>query len=126
MKITCTVPTAPRRRSLLPWLPALRAGLLAAGVAVCSACAAVPPARDQASGLQLRGTRPDGSPFLLERTAGGWRLAADNGAMRRVGTSAPAGDDPLNVMVDGPTGFVFVWLRDEGWRFVGTLGSGRS
>ena len=125
MKITCTDPTAPRRRSPLPWLPTLRAGLLAAGVAACCACAAVPPARDDTSGLQLRGTRPDGSPFALELAAGGWRFATE-GAMRRVGTAAPAGDEPLNVMVDGPTGFVFVWPRDEGWRFVGTLGRARS
>jgi hypothetical protein len=28
-------------------------------------------------------------------------------------------DDPMAVFVDGPTGYVFAWTRDAGWKFVG-------
>jgi hypothetical protein len=30
-------------------------------------------------------------------------------------------DEPLSVFVDGPTGFTYVWMRDEGWKFVGRV-----
>ena len=45
-------------------------------------------------------------------------------------TSAPVAkdvvqnDEPLTVMIDGPTGFTYVWSRNGGWKFVGGL-SGR-
>lgn len=26
---------------------------------------------------------------------------------------------PLSVLIDGPTGFTYVWVRDKGWKFVG-------
>jgi hypothetical protein len=28
---------------------------------------------------------------------------------------------PLTVFVDGPTGYTFIYLLDEGWRFVGQV-----
>jgi hypothetical protein len=32
---------------------------------------------------------------------------------------------PMTVFIDGPTGFTYVWTRDQGWKFVGQL-SGRN
>jgi hypothetical protein len=29
--------------------------------------------------------------------------------------------EPLTVFIDGPTGYTFVWSRDEGWKFVGQM-----
>ncbi|GJH28913.1 hypothetical protein [Caballeronia novacaledonica] len=28
---------------------------------------------------------------------------------------------PVSVFVDGPSGFTYVWLPDQGWRFVGRI-----
>jgi hypothetical protein len=28
---------------------------------------------------------------------------------------------PLTVFIDGPTGFTYVWIRDQGWKFVGRI-----
>jgi hypothetical protein len=32
---------------------------------------------------------------------------------------------PLTVFIDGPSGYTYVWMRDEGWKFVGRI-AGRS
>jgi hypothetical protein len=32
-----------------------------------------------------------------------------------------ASDQPLTVFIDGPSGYTYVWLRDEGWKFVGRI-----
>lgn len=29
--------------------------------------------------------------------------------------------EPLTVLIDGPTGYTFVWSQDEGWKFVGQV-----
>ncbi len=34
---------------------------------------------------------------------------------------ASAGEQPMTVFIDGPTGFTYVWLPDHGWRFIGRL-----
>lgn len=42
-------------------------------------------------------------------------------------TPAPAAkatvpvDEPLTVFIDGPSGFTYVWNRDDGWKFVGKI-----
>jgi hypothetical protein len=47
-------------------------------------------------------------------------------------TSAPVAkdiaqkDEALTVFIDGPTGFTYVWSRDGGWKFVGTLSDRKS
>ncbi|WP_459713003.1 hypothetical protein [Paraburkholderia sp. 2C] len=28
---------------------------------------------------------------------------------------------PLAVFIDGPTGYTYVWIRDQGWKFVGRV-----
>jgi hypothetical protein len=40
--------------------------------------------------------------------------------------SSSSGAHPLSVVVDGPTGFVYVWTQDsEAWRFVGRISDRR-
>ena len=34
---------------------------------------------------------------------------------------ASAAERPMTVFIDGPTGFTYVWVRDQGWKFVGRL-----
>ena len=47
-------------------------------------------------------------------------------------TSAPVAkdvvqsDEPLTVFIDGPTRFTYVWSRDGGWKFIGTLSDRKS
>ncbi|SAK66481.1 hypothetical protein AWB76_03841 [Caballeronia temeraria] len=38
---------------------------------------------------------------------------------------ASASERPMTVFIDGPTGFTYVWMRDQGWKYVGRL-SGRT
>lgn len=28
---------------------------------------------------------------------------------------------PLTVFIDGPTGYAYVWIRDQGWKFIGRI-----
>lgn len=34
---------------------------------------------------------------------------------------ASGAERPMTVFIDGPTGFTYVWMRDQGWKFVGRL-----
>lgn len=34
---------------------------------------------------------------------------------------ASAGERPMTVFIDGPTGFTYVWTRDQGWKYVGRI-----
>lgn len=34
---------------------------------------------------------------------------------------ASASERPMTVFIDGPTGFTDVWMRDQGWKYVGRL-----
>ena len=36
-------------------------------------------------------------------------------------TSATSTEDPPAVFIDGPTGYVFIWTQDSGWKFVGRI-----
>jgi len=43
-------------------------------------------------------------------------------ALKTTGTpsAGPSGDDvPLTVFIDGPSGFTYVWNRDDGWKCIG-------
>jgi len=73
----------------------------------------------------------NGASFRLVYTAGsGWRFADHSGpilasANSKQGHTGPIPalptDAPGSVFVDGPTGYVFVYVIDEGWRFVGNV-----
>lgn len=34
---------------------------------------------------------------------------------------ASVGEQPMTVFIDGPTGFTYVWVSDQGWKFIGRL-----
>ncbi|RZF24985.1 hypothetical protein EVC45_35940 [Paraburkholderia sp. UYCP14C] len=34
---------------------------------------------------------------------------------------AARSERPMTVLIDGPTGFTYVWVVDQGWKFVGRL-----
>ncbi|SAK67667.1 hypothetical protein AWB75_03257 [Caballeronia catudaia] len=34
---------------------------------------------------------------------------------------ASGSERPMTVFIDGPTGYTYVWMRDQGWKFVGRL-----
>ncbi|MGF6665007.1 hypothetical protein QF000_006675 [Paraburkholderia atlantica] len=34
---------------------------------------------------------------------------------------AARSERPITVFIDGPTGFTYVWVADQGWKFVGRL-----
>lgn len=74
--------------------------------------------------------QPTGFRFVWQRNTG-WqfagptpaavipqKMAAANGGLNASGEGYPAGT-PLAEFVDQPTGFHFVWLQDQGWKFVG-------
>jgi len=80
---------------------------------------------------------PDGKPSTLVYSVdGGWRMhagwsaQAQSDAARPIKAVAmqpaqpdelPMGERPLTVFVDGPTGFTYVYLFDQGWKFVGHI-----
>ena len=33
----------------------------------------------------------------------------------------PGAKQPLTVFIDGPSGLTYIWVRDEGWKFVGRI-----
>lgn len=86
---------------------------------------------------------PEGGEVRLDYVPGnGWRStdgAATDGAVRKVAAkdadmsaASPAaadsssGEQPLSVVIDGPTGFVYVWSHDSAaWKFVGHISDRR-
>jgi len=34
-------------------------------------------------------------------------------------------NEPLTVFIDGPSGFMYAWNRDDGWTFVGKIADRR-
>ncbi|HEX9180561.1 MAG TPA: hypothetical protein VF859_09215 [Burkholderiales bacterium] len=85
--------------------------------------------------LSIAVAAQNGTAFRLVYTAGrGWSFADHSGprlasALPQGGPTgpipAPPAEAPQNVLVDGPTGYVFVYLMDEGWRFVGNVADTR-
>jgi hypothetical protein len=73
----------------------------------------------------------NGTTFRLVHTANnGWgfadhygpRLASANSQQEVAGAIQALPDGTLqNVIVDGPTGYVFAYVVDEGWRFLGNV-----
>ena len=72
------------------------------------------------------------APGVGWKYAAGWESAEPAGDSMLVKTAfspttpqsedAPVpAEEPLTVFIDGPTGFTYVWIRDEGWKFAGHL-----
>src|SRR5262245_48215270 len=98
---------------------------------------ASPETQNAASTILLSG--PSGDRVTLVHSAdAGWRLQAGWSAAegsKSTGLTkavlAPVGplpvgeqqalERPLSVFVDGPTGFTFMYVLDEGWKFVGRV-----
>jgi hypothetical protein len=62
----------------------------------------------------------------------GWKLDDHDASLKRTEagvTPAVASQQkedaiairPLTVFIDGPTGYTYVWIRDQGWKFVGRI-----
>jgi len=60
----------------------------------------------------------------------GWDAQAKSDAARPIKAvamqpaqhgDAPLSERPLTVFVDGPTGFTYIYLFDQGWKFVGRI-----
>ena len=89
---------------------------LAAGTSASFGQAALAPAGTQNAAPTLFLSGPDGDRLTLVRSAEeGWRLQAGWNAE---GTGL---ERPLSVFVDGPTGITFIYVHDEGWKFVGRV-----
>lgn len=116
------------------------AGLMGTGQSTPAPAPAEPRRAGRGSPFTLYVEDPNGNPFRLVRVEGGaWKYAegwrspdrAGNWLFRKTGfgstTPAPAAkeavpdEEPLSVFIDGPSGFTFVWNRDDGWKFVGKV-----
>jgi hypothetical protein len=76
---------------------------------------------------------PEGSTVeLIYVPDNGWTLDDRDASRKRAeGRVTPAvasqqkedavANRPLTVFIDGPTGYTYVWIRDEGWKFVGRI-----
>ena len=58
---------------------------------------------------------PDRGAWLFRTTAFGSKTPAP------ATKAAVPDDEPLTVFIDGPSGFTYVWNRDDGWKFVGKI-----
>jgi hypothetical protein len=92
-------------------------------VGTAGAFAQVIPANLQARSagptIFLSGPRGERSTLAYSPNHG-WRLRTGWQAEDR---STPAGspEQPLTVYLDGPTGYAFIYLAAEGWKFVGRI-----
>jgi len=102
-------------------------------IAIAQAAPQNEPASGQpgCSPLNIAIDGPKGGSFRLLYTSGsGWAFADQHGpklasARIALGSTGPIEplrtEKPQSVFVDGPSGYVFIYVNDEGWRFVGTL-----
>jgi hypothetical protein len=116
------------------------AGLMGTGQSTLATAPAEARRAGRGSPFTLYVEDPNGNAFRLVRVEGGaWKYAegwtspdrAGNWLFRKTGfgstTPAPAAkeavpdEEPLSVFIDGPSGFMFVWNRDGGWKFVGKV-----
>jgi len=90
--------------------------------------------------LLLSGPKGDRSALVYSADSGwrmqpGWEVTADADATQPLKVALPvppeppadrpALERPLTVFLDGPTGFTFIYLQDEGWKFVGQIANPR-
>lgn len=85
------------------------------------------------SPLTLSVAAPSGGTLRLVYVPNeGWRFAdrAAEPTAKRTALSSnimpnaqedSASDQPLTVFIDGPSGYTYVWMRNEGWKFVGRI-----
>lgn len=73
---------------------------------------------------------PSGESSLLTYQQGiGWRFDDQTGrkvpkaqAISTAWAAEPkSADRPLSVLIDGPTGYTYVWAADKGWQYVGHI-----
>ena len=119
---------------LLP-IAVLAGTALAASLSASLGQAPLAPAETQDTAPIIFLSGPSGDRFTLVRSAvDGWRLQAGwkteetrsgKAVLAAVGTLPVAAEQtlerPLTVFVDGPTGFTFMYVLDEGWKFVGRI-----
>jgi len=98
---------------------------------------AYPVAQNTVPTVTLSGPKGDRLTLVHSLETGwqlqaGWPAALPDDSPRMTKTvlsdvrSAPADDPsvlehPLTVFVDGPTGYTFIYVLDEGWKFVGQV-----
>jgi len=137
------------RTSRTPWNPGIAAFVGSALIALAAPAFGQAPAGSpgQAKAGQkatppvVHICGPRGTPSTLAYSAhdgwiwrAGWDSAAKLPACDRPKTAAvlsltragasdtrAGGERPLTVFIDGPTGYAFVYLADEGWKFVGKV-----
>ena len=101
---------------------------------------ATPPAQNSAQTIMLSGPTGDRLTLVHSPDAGwqlqaGWVPGQQDDALRSTkavysnvrsseADNQPVLERPLTVFVDGPTGFTFIYLLDEGWKFVGQVANG--
>lgn len=95
------------------------------------------PGEEQARSANSRPTllvqTPAGNTLRLTYLAAtGWKLETPNAPPRAsqarsmpVGSSRREEDrgvkEPVTVFVDGPTGYTYLWMQDQGWKFAGRV-----
>jgi hypothetical protein len=98
---------------------------------------AATPCEEQASSanspLTLLIQPPVGSTVRLTYVpADGWKLdtpdaarKATHGRVTPVGTSrheeSHSKSEPMTVFIDGPSGYTYIWIQDQGWKFAGRI-----
>lgn len=99
-----------------------------ASLSVLTLTSFAPPAAAAAS-LALTVATPAGSAVQLEFHEGeGWRAAsAGEGRAMTVALNpaSAAAEQPLSVFVDRPTGGTFVYLAEQGWKYLGRTDADR-
>jgi hypothetical protein len=81
--------------------------------------------------LTLTVLAPSGVRYRLAYAGGpGWQfvgrvpdhlLLASNGDVALSPPQTSSGNQPQSILIDGPTGYTFVWIPERGWQFVGRL-----
>lgn len=77
-------------------------------------------------------TPSGGTSRLIYAAEEGWRLDERNADLKPMEAritqasaepekEASGSERPMTVFIDGPTGFTYVWMRDQGWKYVGRL-----
>jgi hypothetical protein len=117
---------------------ALAAAVLAASPVLAHGQFAATPGKAQSAPLTLLLSGPTGEHSSLVYSANsgwrmqrGWNVKADVAESRLTSAALPVAPEPpaeapalarpLTVFLDGPTGFTFVYVADEGWKFVGQI-----
>ncbi|BBU31634.1 hypothetical protein BTHE68_53680 [Burkholderia sp. THE68] len=103
--------------------------ILALGAACEASLAATGADNGDAGPLTLTVQTPSGTTSRLTYADDdGWRLDDRDARLRPTearitpaSTEAQKDERPMTVFIDGPTGFTYVWMREQGWKFVGKL-----